>query len=358
MGLTRTRLSRTAKRVTAIAVAFLLSGHATVASRATQAAKAPAGPDKAAALKIVVVAGEDAVNIIQQKTAVAPVVEVRDRNDQPVSGAVVQFAIRGGRATFNGARALSVTTDALGRAAVTGLTPTSGGAFQITASAAFQGQTAVATIAQTNVLTAAQAASVAGTGGAGGGAGGGSVAGAGGAAGGGAGGLSATTIAIVGGAAAGGALAATKALGGGDQATTYRGTFSGALPVFFGPTCQVDLREDGTVTLEINVSDSGAVTGQGHVSATNSAPVGPLPATCPAGLTSRPPEQHGSDDSQVSGTKSSLGFSSSHPGNAGTNWTYAFTGAFNGAEIVGTFTQTVTTPGTPDAIGRFPVTLR
>ena len=32
-----------------------------------------------AALRIVVVDGEDAVNIVQQKTAVAPVVEVRER---------------------------------------------------------------------------------------------------------------------------------------------------------------------------------------------------------------------------------------------------------------------------------------
>jgi hypothetical protein len=181
----------------------------------------------------------------------------------------VQFAIRGGRATFNGARTLSVTTNAAGRAAVTGLTPTSSGAFQISASAAFQGQTAVATIAQTNVLTAAQAASVAGTGGAGGGAGGGATAGAGGAAGGGAGGLSATTLAIVGGAAAGGALVATKVAGGGNQPTTYQGPFSGPLPVFFGPTCLVDMPQDGTVTLEINVSDSGAVTGKGYVKATN-----------------------------------------------------------------------------------------
>jgi hypothetical protein len=42
---------------------------------------------QAAALKIVVLEGEGAVNIIQQKTAVAPVIEVRDRNDQPVAGA-------------------------------------------------------------------------------------------------------------------------------------------------------------------------------------------------------------------------------------------------------------------------------
>ncbi len=121
--------------------------------RAAQAASAtPAG------LRVVVIEGEDAVNIIQQKTAVAPVVEVRDRNNQPVAGVLVRFAINGGRATFSGARALTVTTNAAGRAVVTGLTPTSSGAFQITASATFQGQTAAVTIAQTNVMTAAQAA--------------------------------------------------------------------------------------------------------------------------------------------------------------------------------------------------------
>ena len=49
---------------------------------------------QAAALKIVVLEGEGAVNIIQQKTAVAPVVEVRDRNNQPVSGVFVIFKSR------------------------------------------------------------------------------------------------------------------------------------------------------------------------------------------------------------------------------------------------------------------------
>jgi hypothetical protein len=38
--------------------------------------------DAQTALRLVVVEGEDAVNIIQQRTAVAPVAEVRDRNDQ------------------------------------------------------------------------------------------------------------------------------------------------------------------------------------------------------------------------------------------------------------------------------------
>jgi hypothetical protein len=157
---------------------------------------------QAAGLKIVVVAGEDAVNIIQQKSAVAPIVEVRDRNDQPVAGVVVTFSIRGAQnATFGGgANALTLTTNAAGRAAVTGLTPTGTGAVQINVAAAFQGQTASATIVQTNFATAAQAASSAGTsGGSAGGSGGGGL---------GTGTITAITVGAVG--AAGGLYALRK----------------------------------------------------------------------------------------------------------------------------------------------------
>src|SRR5690349_14164815 len=77
-----------------------------------------------AALRIVVLEGEAAINVIEQNTAVAPVVEVRDRNNQPVAGAIVRFAVTKGRATFNGARAISVTTNAAGRAVASGLAPT------------------------------------------------------------------------------------------------------------------------------------------------------------------------------------------------------------------------------------------
>ena len=119
----------------------------------------PVSARQNAALRIVVLEGEGGVNIIQQKTAVAPLVEVRDRNNQPVAGALVTFSIEGGKAaTFGGASTLTVATNAAGQAAVTGLTPSAAGAFQIQVSAAFQGQLATATIAQTNVLTAAQAA--------------------------------------------------------------------------------------------------------------------------------------------------------------------------------------------------------
>ncbi len=202
--------------------------------------------------RIVIIEGEDAVNIIQQKSAVAPVVEVRDRNDQPVAGVAVRFAIRNGRATFSGARTLSVTTNAAGRAAAAGLTPTGSGAVRITASAAFQGQTAVATIAQTNVMTLAEAAGAAGTaGGAGGGSGTGAGAGAG--AGGTGGGLSVTTIGIVGGAVAGGAIVAQRVIG---NPVSYQGPFnmSTTLTRVFRlrplPTCFLTQTLTGTVTVE------------------------------------------------------------------------------------------------------------
>jgi hypothetical protein len=108
---------------------------------------------------------------------------------------------------------LSVTTDVLGRAVAGGLTPTGTGALEITASAAFQGQTATVTIAQTNVLTAAQAAAV---GGAQGGAGAGNSTGAGAATGGSSGGgMSGVTIGAIAGGVGAGALVAAKAASGG-----------------------------------------------------------------------------------------------------------------------------------------------
>jgi hypothetical protein len=111
------------------------------------------------ALRIVVLEGEDAVNLIDKKTAVKPTVEVRDRNDLPAAGALVIFAVRGRGATFaNGARQISVTTDTIGRATVNELTPITRGTIEIQVNATYQGQTATATIRQTNFVNAAQAA--------------------------------------------------------------------------------------------------------------------------------------------------------------------------------------------------------
>src|SRR5689334_8698114 len=72
--------------------------------------------------RIVVVDGEDAVNVIQLKTATAPVVEIRDRNNLPVPGITVTFAIKGTATSFaGGTNTLSIVTNAAGRAAASGL---------------------------------------------------------------------------------------------------------------------------------------------------------------------------------------------------------------------------------------------
>jgi hypothetical protein len=210
VGVHRVRVLRLGYLENSRLVTIKPGARATLRARLTDPAPQTA---KAAVLKIVVVEGEGAVNIIQQKTAVAPVIEVRDRNDQPVAGAIVRFAIQKGHASFNGARTLTATTDALGRATATGLTPIGNGPLQIGASAAFQGQTAAISIAQTNVLTAAQASSVA--------AGGSGTAGGG-------GGVSHLAIAgIVGGAGA--------AIGGTRAAIAKRSTDSGACAA--SPVC-------------------------------------------------------------------------------------------------------------------------
>jgi hypothetical protein len=168
-----------------------------------------AAQPQAPALRIVVLEGEGGVNIIQQKTAVRPLVEVRDRNNVPVAGATVTFTIGGGgqsAAFAGGVQTLTVTTNAAGQAAASSLNAISSGAFQIQVQAAYQGQIATAAISQTNFATAAAAAQA----GAGAGGGGGATGGATGGAAGGGGGISATTIGIVGAAVAGGAVAATQ----------------------------------------------------------------------------------------------------------------------------------------------------
>jgi hypothetical protein len=212
------------------------------------------------ALKIIVLKGEDAVNVVQQKTAVAPVVEVRDRNDIPVAGAMVTFAVQGGKAaTFSGGMStVSVTTNAAGQAAVSGFSPIASGTVHINVQAVFQGQTAVATITQTNVMTAAQAAQLAGastnSGSSAAGAAGGST-GAG-------GGISATTIGLVAAAAGAGAVAATQL--GGEEAEqapvpgAFAGSFAGSIQHSYsdssGVTCSFTHAATGTLTMTLQGS--------------------------------------------------------------------------------------------------------
>jgi hypothetical protein len=343
---------------------------ATLAAVAWLTASAAAA-GQAAALHIVVLDGEDAVNIVQQRTAVAPVVEVRDRNDQPVVGALVRFAIRSGRGSFGGARTLSVTTNGAGRAVAVGLTPSGPGALQIGATASFQGQTAAVTIAQTNVMTAAQAAAAA-TGAVAAGAGAAATtaaagtAGAAGAAGAVAGGVSATTIGVIGAAVAGGAVAATKVAGGADTAghvTKYTGAFSSQLTVSLvggSPSaCSYVNSNAGTLTLAL--SDPGsAVSG----TATIQARWAVVSTTCGA-VQLGPFFDSTIDNVDVLGSDANLTFTWQNTGTGANNvavtHTYTFTGSRANGTVTGVLSYTyrgVGPGGTEAGSAQMPVTLQ
>ena len=115
-------------------------------------------PDSEPELKIVILEGEDGVNIIKKKTAVRPVVEVRDKNNSPVSGAAVVFLLPqyGPSGAFaNGSKMMTVMTDSSGRATSGAFQPSGTGQFKIQVTASHRGRTASSVIAQTNMLGAA-----------------------------------------------------------------------------------------------------------------------------------------------------------------------------------------------------------
>ena len=320
---------------------------------------------QSSSLRIVVVEGEDAVNVVQQKTAVRPLVEIRDRNNLPVPGATVTFTIGTGQpaAFAGGAQTLTVTTNAAGQAAAGGFNVVGAGSVQIQVQAAYQGQIATAAISQTNYATAAAAAQA--------GAGGGSASGTAGgtAAAGGGGGLSATTIGIVGAAVAGGAVAATQTgLLGGD--VTYTGSLngqyvwsnSGSTGIGTPIVCNFTRSISGKMTLELN--DEGT-SGRGTISMTHT-DLSVSGQGCNANP-GAPLEVRMNDYFAVGGGPSALSFSVTEkpPGNANRTDQYTFSGSLSGDTITGTFTwrtsdQTASPNGTFTGSGSFtiPVTLQ
>jgi hypothetical protein len=290
------------------------------------------------ALKIVVIEGKGAVNIIQQKTAMAPVVEVRDQNDLPVGGVIVTFSIGGSGASFGGSSTLTVVTNATGRAVATGLTPTVSGSLQIGVSAVFQGQTAFATIAQVNVLTAAQAAGASAP-----------TAGSGGAAGGGRGGPSKTTLLIAGAAAAGGIVIANQLQS--DRSRSFGGDFAGPLTMTFRDNppqtggCVRTEMYNGTLRLDLAIAGDGGVKGTANIDA-----VGIVTAvTCSGGPqlnASIPVRVRGLD---VTGTTAALVMNqalSETTQSLSITDTWAFTGALNANVITGTLSLASTSRST------------
>jgi hypothetical protein len=305
---------------------------------------------QASSLKILVLAGEGAVNIIQQKTAVRPLVEVRDRNNLPVAGATVTFSVGGGgsgAAFAGGAQTLTVTTNAAGQAAASGLNALSSGAFQIQVSAAYQGQIATAAISQTNFATTAAAAQAGAT------AGGGTTSGAAGGAAGGGGGISGTTLGIVGAAVGGGALAATQVLGQSSSEDVYSGSVNGQLilTTVFTPTqgpqgtCTHTIAITGSITFELNDTGSSG-TAKMEWNENDVAVAG----GCDAGTA-----RYSFTDAAVSGGPSALTFTFFLPGASGgvnqTTRTVTFNGSLSGGTIAGTVGIDRVQQGNPNGRG-------
>jgi hypothetical protein len=120
-------------------------------------------------LKINVLEGEGMRNSIRNRSAVAPVVEVKDAADKAVVGAevVFQLPLAGPGGIFNGwLRSQTVRTDENGKATVTGYTPnTEAGRYNIKVTATSGSQSGSAVIAQINVENGEAAMSGAATGG-------------------------------------------------------------------------------------------------------------------------------------------------------------------------------------------------
>ena len=330
-------------------------------------------------LKIVVLAGEDAVNVIKQKTAVQPLVEVRDRNGLPVPGAVVTFTLGGGQhaAFAGGLQTLTVTTNAAGQAAAAGLSPITTGAIQIQVQATFRGQVATAAITQTNVAVTAATAAAAG------------------------GGLSGAMIGIIGAAAGGGALVAVKAGqpadGSGTSSTTSTPTSTsppGASPsptptpaptptptptpaptpaptnvIYTGPISgQIEFREttasfnqsstcvstralNGTMTITLTQQPDGSISGTQQstgtvteIAFTSSQFCSPLPGPTPLNWSA--PLTGSASSLTFSDQSSATGPTPNGSGSVTASTTKSFTGALANGVISGALVYTLSTRGT------------
>ena len=107
-------------------------------------------------IRILVLAGQDAINNVEKRVVTEPVVEVQDESGVPVAGAEVKFRspATGPSATFYGAtRTTTVTTDDKGRARAEGMNPnTDLGLFEIQVTATYGSLQADAAITQTNAV--------------------------------------------------------------------------------------------------------------------------------------------------------------------------------------------------------------
>jgi hypothetical protein len=135
-------------------LAVLLALPPTVGAQAQQTAPA-AQPATVRSLKVIPLAGNQAMNDLESKVMSPLVVQVLDQNDQPIDGAdvVFRFPLEGPSATFAGNNnAQTFRTNADGQAAAVGWTANGKvGTFQVQVTASRGNEQGSATVSMTNV---------------------------------------------------------------------------------------------------------------------------------------------------------------------------------------------------------------
>jgi hypothetical protein len=130
-----------------------------IAENPPEQAAAPAAPR----LQIVILAGEDALNNIKDRTAREPIIQVQDENHKPVAGASVVLTIQhgsghAGAAFGHGATTFSGQTDSTGRIVAHGFRPNGHvGQFHIAVNASKGNLVTHSVIVQQNVVAATTA---------------------------------------------------------------------------------------------------------------------------------------------------------------------------------------------------------
>jgi hypothetical protein len=303
-------------------------------------------------LKIVVIAGEDSVNVIQQGTAVAPIVEVRDRNDEPVGAAVVTFTVRNARSATlqGGARTVTTVTDAAGRATTT-VNPLGQGRLEIQVRATYRGQTATTRITQQNVQNSPQSNSAqsAGSTGAQGGAAGGAAAASG-------GGSGLLVGGIIGAGVVGGAVAARELTRETTPDLQLPRTFvidyatQGVLVVSRAgfPSCSVPYTETGSIAITLSSEANKVYSG----TATHTENSGVAPTVCTFGTSSVPFGGQPSNltiTGPIGGPAERLEFMTNRQ-TANSRTDISFNGRLENDTVVGTYSKRyVGTAGVPPA---------
>ncbi len=134
-----------------------------LAAAQAQTPPVPAQTAPLSKLNINVIEGGGAVNNVTTRSVREFTVEVDDQNDHPVPGAMVTFFVpsQGPGGSFAGdSQLLTVMTDASGRAVANSFRPNGTvGDFKIEVTATYGGQTATASISQSNQRLAATSAS-------------------------------------------------------------------------------------------------------------------------------------------------------------------------------------------------------